>query len=366
MIRWLAWALIPLCWTVAAAYAVYQGGSLAWHLLGFVVVLSLVILFGQLGPLKHVSATRNLRPGPYRAGEALTVTLTVTSSRVWVWPYLLITDNLPPSLDLSEPRFVLNRLARKSIELKYQIPELRRGIYDLGDLTLATGDWFGLMKRVRTVDAPAHLVVWPKTVSLAGARLFPRHWQGENLAQHATRQESTHLRGVREYVPGDRLSHVHWKTSAHTGDFKVKQFEPETQPEFTVMLDRSGRFSRREWEVAVSVAASLLQNAHQNQQFIGLIASDEPAQAFAPASGPAALTGMMNFLSELTHQRGGIAAASIPRSATRLVAITTLKQADSWRGQADVIVAVGPGAVVTLDDLPRYILELTGGRRMGL
>lgn len=355
MTRRTGWLFTGVAWGGALAYAIYQGGALAWHLLGFVLILSLLIALFQLGPLSRVTVDRHVRPGPYSHGESLTVTLTVRSERNWIWPYLLLVDHLPQGLEVSEPRFVLGRTGKRPITLTYRIPLLKRGVYRLREVSLTTGDLFGLFHRCRVIARPDSLVVWPATISLSRSHFTAELWHGENLAYHPTREESIHVRGIREYVPGDRLSHVHWKTSAHTGDFKVKQFEPETQPEFTIMLDYANRFTRDDWEVAIATAASLILQANQGRQAMGLIAMDTPDRIFLPSSGPTAITTMMDFLSELDYRSGSSTVSSSRRPSSKLLVITAVKYADMWRGHSEMVLAIGPGGVHTLSDLPRYL-----------
>lgn len=351
------WILAPVPLMSAVLYAMYQGGSLAWHLLGFMLVLAVLAVAGQFGPLSKVALARSIRPGPYQAGEALNVTLTVTAHRFWLWPYLLLVDRLPNGLGVSDPRFVLNYVGRSPVTLQYQVPALKRGVYELNTVTLTTGDFFGLFQRSFDAASPTSLTVWPETVSLAGSRLFARIWHGENLANHSARQDSSHLRSIREYVRGDRLSHVHWKTSAHTGEFKVKQFEPDTKPKFTVVLDRASHFTESHWELAVSVTASLIQHAYHSQETIGLIATDNADATFPPTAGSGALTAMMNFLSELPYvTTSGQNTAALAWPGTRLVVVTDTHHVKVWRSSADVIVGVGPGGVEKLEDLARYLL----------
>jgi uncharacterized protein (DUF58 family) len=45
------------------------------------------------------------------------------------------------------------------------------------------------------------------------------------------------VRGVRDYVPGDRRSQVHWKASARTGRLVVKEVEEPVAPVLTLLLD---------------------------------------------------------------------------------------------------------------------------------
>jgi uncharacterized protein (DUF58 family) len=45
------------------------------------------------------------------------------------------------------------------------------------------------------------------------------------------------VRGVRDYVPGDRRSQVHWRASARAGALVVKEVEETTSPVLVLLLD---------------------------------------------------------------------------------------------------------------------------------
>lgn len=346
-------ALVALC--AAFLYAIYQGGSLAWHLLGFLIVLALVSIISQAGPLNELAIERRIQRGPYQAGDGLEVSLWLTSKRRWMWPNLLVMDHLPQEFGVADPRFVISRIQRDPIRFSYHIPALKRGIYELNHVSLVATDLFGLLERQHIVHQDTRFTVWPASIPLGDTDLFSRLWHGEHLSSQPTREESTHLRGIREYVPGDRLSHVHWKTSAHTGDFKVKQFEPETKPEFTVIVDYGRHFTSLEWELALSATASLLRYAFTAHQAIALIALDTPDNLFPAGTGSPRLEAMLNFLSSLTydpHRRS----ASLPRwSGARTVVITATRHQDPWRTQADVLIGIGPNGLETLEDLPQLL-----------
>jgi uncharacterized protein (DUF58 family) len=359
-----SWALATSVFVVVGLYAVYQGGFLAWHLFGFVVVLMGLGLVVRFSPLHKIRITRAVNPGPYYSGQSLHMTLAVSCSARWLWPYVTIEDKLPLEFGLTNPKFILHRLASEKTLLSYQILALNRGVWHWDQISLSSGDPFGLFRRSRTLTIPQRLVVWPEIVSLSTSQLGALFWQGANPSRHPARQHSTYLRGLREYVAGDRLSHVHWKASAHSGDFQVKQFEPETLPQFTIVLDWSSQFEPGEWEIAVSAAASLLSHAIQSGEAVGLVALDAPNCDFRPTTSPSVFAAMMDFLSALRHQAtpGNLGSADLTEKSRRVI-VTAATTAHVWQNPTDRVIAIGDGALQNLGHLPQYLDRTTAMKR---
>jgi uncharacterized protein (DUF58 family) len=99
-----------------------------------------------------------------------------------------------------------------------------RGVYEVGPPEVRQRDPLGLIERRAEADSTAELVVYPQVYALADPTL------GGILADPATaeRQEFDRLR---EYVPGDPLKNVHWKSSAKRGEFLVMEFSPTERTE---------------------------------------------------------------------------------------------------------------------------------------
>jgi uncharacterized protein (DUF58 family) len=135
------------------------------------------------------------------------------------------------------------------------VPTHRRGPVSLGPWVLERVDPWGLMRRrVGEVEGVALLVV-PRVrpVSLAALPSALADFGGS--AEMGTTTFAT----LREYVIGDELRHVHWRSSAKTGKLMMRQYVDVTRPRITLVLVAEERAytSADEFEEAVDFVASL-------------------------------------------------------------------------------------------------------------
>lgn len=135
------------------------------------------------------------------------------------------------------------------------VPTQRRGPVSLGPWVLERVDPWGLLRRrVGEVDGVALLVV-PRVrpVSLAALPSALADFGGS--AEMGTTTFAT----LREYVIGDELRHVHWRSSAKTGKLMMRQYVDITRPRITLVLVAEERAytSADEFEEAVDFIASL-------------------------------------------------------------------------------------------------------------
>ena len=86
---------------------------------------------------------------------------------------------------------------------------------------------------------------------------------------------------LREYVPGDDLRHVHWRSSARAGELLVRQYHDTRRNHATVVLDADPAAYRsdEEYELGVSVAASLIMCAAREEYDVSLVCGREQLTA---------------------------------------------------------------------------------------
>jgi uncharacterized protein (DUF58 family) len=113
----------------------------------------------------------------------------------------------------------------------------RRGGFPLGPTRITTGDPFGLFTAGKTVPADETLVVFPAIQKIEAFPFPPGMLPGGQVVQRKSYDITPHASGVREYVHGDAMKRIHWRTSARRGQLMVKEFEQDPQAEIWLYLD---------------------------------------------------------------------------------------------------------------------------------
>ncbi|MCL2784320.1 MAG: DUF58 domain-containing protein [Propionibacteriaceae bacterium] len=159
--------------------------------------------------------------------------------------------------------FDVGRLAgHESFYEPFQVDTSRRGVVNLGPVSSSRGDGLGLLRRDQIWTEVQELFIHPKTVSLADSSAgLIKDLEGRPTDTLSSSDIAFHA--LRDYVVGDDLRHVHWKTSARIGKLVVRQFEETRRSHLVVCLSckLEDYASEEDFELAVSAAASLGQQA---------------------------------------------------------------------------------------------------------
>jgi uncharacterized protein (DUF58 family) len=350
-------------------YAWVQGGTLAYHVFGFTLALLVLALLTGLAPLSAVQLTRHLPGHPVDHGDTVSVRLEVKLPRWWPWVYLTVFDQVPEGLPgAPNAEFLVFPWFQRRLELEYALPAVSRGVYRFTALTLGTGDLFGFFRRTRVIETREDLEVWPRRISLHVVHALPREWQGDLRLAILQTNESNELRSIRNYVLGDRLNRIHWQTTAKTGSFMVKQFEPLTIPALSVVVDQPGSFTAHQFEVGLEVAASFIEYGLDRGQDVGLVMLGRD-MVVPPDSGPVQRSRIMHELASVRWRSDAVEpvlrfAGPQISAATVLVTGRAANAVRVRQAHVALVIHVGPQesvpSVETLQDLPRVLSY--GGR----
>jgi len=135
----------------------------------------------------------------------------------------------------------------------------RRGVIDVGPMTIGRGDPVGVLRREITWPGIQRIYVHPVTVRIPSTSAgLIRDLEGMPTNDIVDADLSFHA--IREYVPGDSPRHIHWRSTAKTGKIMVRQYEESRRSRIALLLglnDLDEYADDDEFEMAVSAASSL-------------------------------------------------------------------------------------------------------------
>ncbi|MGH3440705.1 MAG: DUF58 domain-containing protein [Nitriliruptorales bacterium] len=150
---------------------------------------------------------------------------------------LVVRDEAPSAI-AEQTRFVLGPLRpHRHTSVTYGLQGRRRGRFTIGPASVELRDPFGIARRPVRFGRTDEVVVYPPVWALPD--LLPRGGRKGTTSEGTTRPfaPSGEFATVREYVRGDDLRKVHWRSTAHRGELMVKQEEAPRDAQATVVLD---------------------------------------------------------------------------------------------------------------------------------
>ena len=157
---------------------------------------------------------------------------------------------------------------------EFAIPTRRRGVIPVGPVRTVRADPIGLVRRELVWTESEELVVHPRTVSIPSTSTgLIRDLEGTPTRDLTSSDVAFHA--LREYQAGDERRYIHWKSSAKTGTYMVRQFEQTRRSHLVVALSlaTSDYATEEEFELAVSVAGSLGVRAIRDGRTVSVVVS---------------------------------------------------------------------------------------------
>ncbi|WP_368496419.1 DUF58 domain-containing protein [Herbiconiux sp. A18JL235] len=177
-------------------------------------------------------------------------------------------------------------------ELPVTLPAVGRGVLTVGPATVVRRDPLGLARREIVRSETSRLYVHPVTVDLpVEAPGLLRDLEGVATGDPAASDMS--FQALRAYLPGDDRRHIHWKSTAKTGTFLVRQFEQTRRSHVIVLQSTSpdDYDSPEEFELGVSVAASIALRLLRDRTAVSVYAGLPERRSRPGADDPAAARG---------------------------------------------------------------------------
>jgi uncharacterized protein (DUF58 family) len=276
--RWISAVITPLGWSTAAVviaafvlgYAVgwAEAVVVAWTGLVLILLAMLYLIGRNTYDVRLSMPSNRVVAGEKAPGEVIVANPTrrrLAGVRIEV----------PVGLGLAE--FAMPSLPRGGgYQDVFLVPTWRRGVIPIGPVRTVRADPVGLLRREVVWASALDLYVHPRTIAIPSMSTgFLRDLEGAPTKDLTTSDVAFH--SLREYVPGDERRNIHWKSTAKTGSYMVRQYEETRRSHLMVALSlAAGDYaSDDEFELAVSVAGSLGVRAIHDSRTVSVVASEK-------------------------------------------------------------------------------------------
>ncbi|MDT4924631.1 MAG: hypothetical protein QOG01_2344 [Pseudonocardiales bacterium] len=266
--------LFGLAALLAGVMSLVLGLSLDWlafDLIGLGLLAVVVLGFAAVARPSRLVIDREIQPPRVPKGSPAIAFLTFANRGRRTVPVAVATQ----PFGALRVRTVIPKLRGGERGTRaYRLPTTRRGIFDVEPVEVTRRDSFEFFRLSQKHARTERIWVYPR---ILGFRALPagqtRHLEGPS--SDTSPQGNITFHRLREYVPGDDLRLVHWRTSARAGKLLVKHNVDTSQPYTVVIFDqRPSLYTEESFEQAVDVAASVLVASAINKAPVELRLSD--------------------------------------------------------------------------------------------
>jgi uncharacterized protein (DUF58 family) len=300
---WQLALLTGLLWLMALSLGWKPFWILAWALT-IAFGLSVVWLAFSTRGLKF---TRSALGGRAQVGERIEERLALENHSLLPKLWVQVADG--SSLPGHHAGYVSSVGPHQRIAWRARTVCRRRGRFTLGPVVATTGDPLGLFRQEMAL-APEHpLLVLPPILPLANFDLFPGMMPGRGRGAQRSLQTTTNAVTVRNYVPGDALTRIHWPTTARLGQFMVKEFDLDPTIDVVIVLDldrdvQAGEGDSSTEEYGVTIASSLASYLLRQQELaVGLVVNGVDEAALPLDRGERQLDRILELLAVVHPKR---------------------------------------------------------------
>lgn len=246
---------------VFGALVTLAGWRLAWApflVLGIGCLLLVGVGVSYLIRRPRLTIERQIQPSRVSKGSLAIAYLDIhNTSRLSSPATLAVQDLGPVPVRTVLPKLVAGERTVKTVKL----PTTRRGIFTVGPIEIRRSDPFGFVKHTQQLAEPEEIWVYPQVL---GFHPLPTGLTRplEGPTSDTAPQGNITFHRLREYVVGDDLRMIHWKSTARTGQLMVRHNIDTSQPYTVVLSDlRPEVHSAGSFELSLDAAASAVASA---------------------------------------------------------------------------------------------------------
>lgn len=209
------------------------------------------------------------------------------------WPFAVGPQDqstLAPS-HISEQGFLINLYSlrwNERITRSFQLQFHKRGIYEVGPVSMEAGDLFGIYEQRQEQAQSEFLTVFPEMAQFDRLHLRAEDPFGERSSPRPLFEDPSRPIGIRPYHPEDGFRRIHWNATARTGELQVKVYQPVSARTMVICLNVITEvhfwlgYSPAILEQIVKICTTLAYQAIEDGYAVGLFSNGCLAHADQP------------------------------------------------------------------------------------
>lgn len=271
-------------------------------------LLALVVAVPFVIGTTEYAITRQVSPVRTQRGADARVTLTVENKARTPKSRRFIQESIN---GVASPIRVPTLGAGEEWSTGYALPTANRGVFSVGPAYVAKGDPMGLLRREVGHSKADRFWVHPRTVLLP---VLPAGWakdlEGPTFDTSPAGDVAFHA--LREYQLGDDFRHVHWLSTARTGNLMVRHYVDNRYPSIGLIVDNAeDQFPGGDsFEEALDITASLAISSLVQSRPVAIVVGSEPVIG---AQRPGTRATALDRLAEATMGEGSDLGVEIER-----------------------------------------------------
>ena len=297
--------------------------------LGIVIALCFLQYPFLAWSLKQLQCSRQLSRTTAFAGESGEMIEVVGNHSPFIIPWLRLESHLSPYLKLGKQDSVqslhetfyaslFTLMPYQQIRRTHQIQFLRRGVYELGNAALTSGDILNVFRFSLTQEDSVQILVFPRLLDADEIPPVLSQQMGELSRRRQLMEDPFLVRGIRAYQPGDPIRDIHWPATARVGQAQLRLHDYSARTRLLVVLNVQGE--DMQWqprledrmiptmEYGFSLAATLCMQALENGLCAGFATNtstqeDRETTLLLPSDGSATGEAILTILARLQTTR---------------------------------------------------------------
>ena len=256
--------------------------SSGWHplyILAYVLFCMLVLawLWARYS-LRQMVFRRTSASGRVQVGETFEERLMLDNESALPKLWVQIADG--STLPGHRAGYVASMGGRKRATWRARTVCKQRGRFQLGPVVATSGDPFGMFRRRIVLTEQRELLVLPRVLPISNFVLFSGGLPGRGRTSRRALQMTTNANTIREYISGDSLNRIHWRSSAHYNKLMVKEFDLDPAMDVWIILDlhdevQAGEGEHSTEEYGVTIAATIASYLLRQDLSLGMIVNAE-------------------------------------------------------------------------------------------